>query len=125
MRKRSPVWEDRIPPGKRNPIWGNECLCIGVTIYCCHPPVLQNFLNEQREAHPNVDLPDVPQTGGLDIRQVISSPYFDVEMLPGQLSCERNVIVLTDTHLLAKVAGLLDTPVRSPQPFENKVCGLV
>src|SRR5258707_1260400 len=36
-----------------------------------------------------------------------------------------DVIVLTDTHLLAKVAGLLDTPVRSPQPFENKVCGLV
>ena len=39
-------------------------------------PVLQNFLNEQREAHPHVDLPELPQTGNLDIRQVISSPYF-------------------------------------------------
>src|ERR1019366_4190692 len=39
-------------------------------------PVLQNFLNEQRKAHPNVDLPEPPQTGTLDISQVISSPYF-------------------------------------------------
>jgi len=39
-------------------------------------PVLQNFLNEQREAHPDVDLPELPPTGNLDIRQVISSPYF-------------------------------------------------
>jgi len=39
-------------------------------------PVLQNFLNEQREAHPDVDLPELPQAGNLDIRQVISSPYF-------------------------------------------------
>jgi DNA-directed RNA polymerase len=39
-------------------------------------PVLQNFLNEQRKAHPDVDLPEIPQTGSLDIRQVISSPYF-------------------------------------------------
>ena len=39
-------------------------------------PVLQNFLNEQREANTNVDLPGLPQTGNLDIRQVISSPYF-------------------------------------------------
>ena len=39
-------------------------------------PVLQNFLKEQREAHPEVDLPELPQTGNLDIRQVISSSYF-------------------------------------------------
>jgi DNA-directed RNA polymerase len=39
-------------------------------------PVLQKFLNEQREAHPDVDLPEIPQTGNLDIRQVLSSPYF-------------------------------------------------
>jgi len=39
-------------------------------------PVLQNFLDEQREAHPDVDLPELPQTGNLDICQVISSPYF-------------------------------------------------
>lgn len=39
-------------------------------------PVLQNFLNEQREAHPDVDLPELPQTGNLDICKVISSPYF-------------------------------------------------
>ena len=38
-------------------------------------PVVQNFLNEQREAHPHVNLPE-PPTGNLDIRQVISSPYF-------------------------------------------------
>ncbi|HEY2382443.1 MAG TPA: DNA-directed RNA polymerase [Terriglobia bacterium] len=39
-------------------------------------PVLQNFLNEQRAAHPGVDLPEPPQTGNLDIRQVLSSLYF-------------------------------------------------
>jgi len=39
-------------------------------------PVLQNFLNEQRQAHPDVDLPELPQPGNLDIRQVIDSPYF-------------------------------------------------
>jgi DNA-directed RNA polymerase len=39
-------------------------------------PVLQNFLNEQRAAHPDVDLPEPPQAGTLDIRQVLSSPYF-------------------------------------------------
>jgi DNA-directed RNA polymerase len=39
-------------------------------------PVLQNFLNEQREAHPDVDLQALPQTGNLDIRAVIESPYF-------------------------------------------------
>lgn len=38
--------------------------------------VLQNFLDEQRAAHPDVDLPDVPQTGDLDIRRVLASPYF-------------------------------------------------
>jgi len=37
---------------------------------------LQNFLKEQREAHPEVDLPELPQTGNLDIRQVVSSSYF-------------------------------------------------
>jgi DNA-directed RNA polymerase len=39
-------------------------------------PVLHNFLNEQRQAHPDVCLPDLPQTGNLDIREVIESPYF-------------------------------------------------
>src|SRR2546422_791407 len=39
-------------------------------------PVLQNFLKEQRDAHPDVDLPELPEAGNLDIRQVISSPYF-------------------------------------------------
>jgi DNA-directed RNA polymerase len=39
-------------------------------------PVLQNFFNEQRQAHPDVAFPDLPQTGNLDIRQVLSSPYF-------------------------------------------------
>jgi len=38
--------------------------------------VLPNFLNEPREAHHHVDLPELPQTLSLDIRQVISSPYF-------------------------------------------------
>jgi DNA-directed RNA polymerase len=39
-------------------------------------PVLQNFLNEQRKAHPDIELPDPPAPGNLDIREVISSPYF-------------------------------------------------
>jgi DNA-directed RNA polymerase len=39
-------------------------------------PALQNFLNEQRKAHPDVAMPDVPELGTLDIRQVLSSPYF-------------------------------------------------
>jgi DNA-directed RNA polymerase len=39
-------------------------------------PVLQNFFKEQWEANPGVDLPALPPPGNLDIRQVISSPYF-------------------------------------------------
>jgi DNA-directed RNA polymerase len=39
-------------------------------------PVLQNFLDQQRQAHPGISLPDLPQTGDLDIQQVLSSPYF-------------------------------------------------
>jgi DNA-directed RNA polymerase, mitochondrial len=39
-------------------------------------PVLQNFLEQQRKAHPGIVLPDPPKTGALDIRQVIESPYF-------------------------------------------------
>jgi len=39
-------------------------------------PVLQNFLDQQRQAHPGISLPDPPQTGDLDIQQVLSSPYF-------------------------------------------------
>src|SRR5437867_8420400 len=39
-------------------------------------PVLQNFLDQQRKAHPGIFLPDPPQTGDLDIQQVLSSPYF-------------------------------------------------
>ena len=39
-------------------------------------PVLQNFLGQQRKAHPGIFLPDPPQTGDLDIQQVLSSPYF-------------------------------------------------
>src|SRR5207302_2653613 len=38
--------------------------------------VLENFLIQQRQAHPDVDLPDVPPSGSLDIRQVLFSPYF-------------------------------------------------
>jgi DNA-directed RNA polymerase len=37
---------------------------------------LENFLKEQREAHPDLELPDLPEMGELDIRQVLSSPYF-------------------------------------------------
>jgi DNA-directed RNA polymerase len=39
-------------------------------------PVLQHFLDQQRKAHPGISLPDPPQTGDLDIQQVLSSPYF-------------------------------------------------
>jgi DNA-directed RNA polymerase len=39
-------------------------------------PVLQNFLDQQRKAHSGIALPDPPQTGDLDIQQVLSSPYF-------------------------------------------------
>jgi DNA-directed RNA polymerase len=39
-------------------------------------PVLQKFLEEQRAAHPDIDFPDLPQLGNLDIREVLSSPYF-------------------------------------------------
>jgi DNA-directed RNA polymerase len=39
-------------------------------------PVLQNFLNEQRAANPDLDLPEPPPAGNLDIRQVLDSLYF-------------------------------------------------
>ena len=39
-------------------------------------PVLQNVLNEIRAANPDLRLPDPPPAGDLDIRQVLSSPYF-------------------------------------------------
>jgi DNA-directed RNA polymerase len=39
-------------------------------------PVLQRFLAEQRQAHPDVLLPEPPESGNLDIRQVIESLYF-------------------------------------------------
>ena len=39
-------------------------------------PVLQKFLEEQRQAHPDVHLPEPPESGNLDIRQVIESLYF-------------------------------------------------
>jgi DNA-directed RNA polymerase len=39
-------------------------------------PVLQNFIEQQRKAHPGISLPDPPKTGDLNIRQVIESPYF-------------------------------------------------
>ena len=39
-------------------------------------PVLQNFIDQQRQAHPRIELPDPPPTGDLDIRQVLESPYF-------------------------------------------------
>ena len=37
---------------------------------------LRKFLEEQRQASPDLDLPEPPQAGDLDIRQVIESPYF-------------------------------------------------
>jgi DNA-directed RNA polymerase, mitochondrial len=39
-------------------------------------PVLKNFLDQQRQANPNLDLPEPPPTGSLDIREVLESPYF-------------------------------------------------
>jgi DNA-directed RNA polymerase len=39
-------------------------------------PVLENFLEQQRKAHPGIDLPDPPPAGDLDIQQVLSSLYF-------------------------------------------------
>jgi DNA-directed RNA polymerase len=39
-------------------------------------PVLQNFIDQLRKAHPGIELPDPPKTGDLDIRQVLESPYF-------------------------------------------------
>jgi len=39
-------------------------------------PVLQNFLKELRKAHPDLNFPDPPRAGNLDIRQVLASPYF-------------------------------------------------
>jgi Autographiviridae RNA polymerase len=39
-------------------------------------PVLQNFIEQQRKAHPGIELPDPPRTGDLDIQRVLSSPYF-------------------------------------------------
>jgi DNA-directed RNA polymerase len=45
-----------------------------VAIHC--ERVLAKFLKEQMKAHPDLDLPALPAAGGLDIRQVLSSPYF-------------------------------------------------
>ena len=39
-------------------------------------PVLQNFLKEQRQANPDLDLTEPPERGDLDIREVIDSPHF-------------------------------------------------
>jgi len=39
-------------------------------------PVLQNFINQQKAAYPDMELPELPQPGDLDIRQVLSSLYF-------------------------------------------------
>jgi DNA-directed RNA polymerase len=39
-------------------------------------PVLQRFLDEQRRANPDIVLPDCPELGDLDIREVLASPYF-------------------------------------------------
>jgi len=39
-------------------------------------PVLMNFFKEQWQAHRDVALPAMPAPGNLDIRQVLSSPYF-------------------------------------------------
>jgi Autographiviridae RNA polymerase len=38
--------------------------------------VLVKFLKEQMKAHPDLSLPALPAAGDLDIRQVLSSPYF-------------------------------------------------
>jgi DNA-directed RNA polymerase, mitochondrial len=39
-------------------------------------PVLKNLLDQQRQANPDLELPELPPTGNLDIRQVLESPYF-------------------------------------------------
>jgi DNA-directed RNA polymerase len=39
-------------------------------------PVMMRFFKEQWEANPSVYLPALPPPGDLDIRQVLSSPYF-------------------------------------------------
>lgn len=39
-------------------------------------PVLQNFIEQQRKAHPRLKPPDPPPAGNLDIRQVLESEYF-------------------------------------------------
>lgn len=39
-------------------------------------PVLRNFFDAQRAAHPDLNLPALPPTGSLDIRQVLESRYF-------------------------------------------------
>jgi DNA-directed RNA polymerase, mitochondrial len=39
-------------------------------------PILQKFLDEQRQAYPDLEFPDPPSPGNLDIRQVLQSPYF-------------------------------------------------
>jgi DNA-directed RNA polymerase len=39
-------------------------------------PVLMNCFKEQWQAHRDVALPAMPPPGNLDIRQVLSSPYF-------------------------------------------------
>jgi DNA-directed RNA polymerase len=39
-------------------------------------PVLQNFIEQQRKAHPGIELPDPPKAGNLDIRQVLESLTF-------------------------------------------------
>jgi DNA-directed RNA polymerase len=33
-------------------------------------------MDQERQAHPWISLPEPPQTGELDIQQVLSSPYF-------------------------------------------------
>ena len=39
-------------------------------------PVMMNFFKEVLLANPGVPLPTLPAPGTLDIRQVLSSPYF-------------------------------------------------
>ena len=39
-------------------------------------PVMQRFFKEQWQANPGVYIPALPAPGTLDIRQVISPPYF-------------------------------------------------
>ena len=56
------------------PVFCREPGSFAIRIYS--EPVLRKFLEEQRQAHPDLDLPEPPQAGDLDIRQVIESPYF-------------------------------------------------